>query len=101
VKSADASEVGAADTGWTSEPAANEFRDLRANRELLERIAQRTGGEVVSADGLDRFVASLPTRAAEITEPYVMPLWHRPGVFLLAIACLVAEWGLRRWKGLP
>jgi hypothetical protein len=101
VKATDGSEVGVSDTGWTSEPAANEFRDLRANRGLLQTIAERTGGEVVNAKELDRFVDSLPTRTAEITEPYVMPLWHRPGVFLLAIACLVAEWGLRRWKGLP
>jgi uncharacterized membrane protein len=101
VKAADNSDVGEVHAGWTSQPAANEFRDLRANRELLARIAERTGGEVVAADDIDSFVDSLPTRAAEITEPYVMPLWHRPGVFLLAIACLVAEWGLRRWKGLP
>jgi hypothetical protein len=101
VKAADGSDVGQVEAGWTSEPAANEFRDLRANRELLERIAKRTGGEVVEAGDIDDFVDSLPTRAAEITEPYVMPLWHRPGVFLFAIACLVSEWGLRRWKGLP
>ncbi|MEX2141064.1 MAG: glutamine amidotransferase [Pirellulales bacterium] len=101
VKAADGSDVGDVHAGWTSEPAANEFRELRANREVLQRIADRTGGEVVAAKDLDRFVETLPTRAAEITEPYVMPLWHRPGVFLLAIACLVAEWGLRRWKGLP
>jgi uncharacterized membrane protein len=101
VKGADGSDVGEVHSGWTSEPAANEFRELRANRELLERIAERTGGEVVDADDIEGFVDSLSTRAAEITEPYVMPLWHRPGIFLFAIACLVAEWGLRRWKGLP
>jgi uncharacterized membrane protein len=101
VKAADNSDVGEVHAGWTSEPAANEFRDLLANRELLARIAERTGGEVVEADDIESFVDSLPTRAAEITEPYVMPLWHRPGIFLFAIACLVAEWGLRRWKGLP
>jgi hypothetical protein len=28
-------------------------------------------------------------------------VWHQPWVFLLAILCLTAEWGLRRWKGLP
>ncbi len=101
VKAADGSAVGEVDAGWTSEPAANEFRELRANRELLASIAERTGGEMVAAEDLDDFVETLPTRAAEITEPYVVPLWHRPGVFLLAIACLVGEWGLRRWKGLP
>ena len=40
-------------------------------------------------------------RHADVTEPYVSPVWHQPWVFLLAILCLTAEWGLRRWKGLP
>jgi hypothetical protein len=98
----DGSEVAqAAATGWTSEPAAEEFRELKPNRALLEGLARGTGGEVVAAADLERFVAGLPTRHAEITEPYVRPVWHQAWVFLLAIACLTAEWGLRRWKGLP
>ena len=101
VAAPDGSEVGAAKAGWTSDPAAEEFRDLRANRALLERVARATGGQVVAASDLDSFVATLPTRHAEVTEPYVRPLWHQPWVFLLAILCLTAEWGLRRWKGLP
>jgi hypothetical protein len=34
-------------------------------------------------------------------EDYVKPFWHQSWVFLLAIALLGAEWGLRRVKGLP
>jgi len=56
---------------------------------------------VVPASDLDAFVKTLPTRHADVTEPYVRPVWHQPWVFLLAILCLTAEWGLRRWKGLP
>lgn len=97
----DGSEVGATEAGWSSEPAADEFRVLKPDRDLLARIAKVTGGETVDAANLASFVASLPTRHAEITEPYIRPLWHTPWVFLLAIACLTAEWGLRRWKGLP
>jgi hypothetical protein len=97
----DGSEVGGAEAGWASDPAAEEFRDLRPNRALLERVARGTGGEVVQAEDLPKFVAGLPARHAEITEPYVRPVWHQPWVFLLAIACLTAEWGLRRWRGLP
>lgn len=97
----DGSEVGRAQTGWTSDPAAEEFRVLQPNVQLLDRIARGTGGQVVSAAELERFVGTLPTRHAEITEPYIRPLWHQSWVFLLAIACLAAEWGLRRWNGLP
>jgi hypothetical protein len=97
----DGSDVGHADTGWTSDPAAEEFRSLQPDARLLERIARATGGQVVHASDLDDFAATLPTRHAEITEPYTNPLWHSSWVFLIAILCLTAEWGLRRWKGLP
>lgn len=97
----DGSDVGHADTGWTSDPAAEEFRTLQPDAKLLDRIARVTGGQVVAASDLDDFAATLPTRHAEITEPYTNPLWHNSWVFLVAMLCLTAEWGLRRWKGLP
>jgi hypothetical protein len=34
-------------------------------------------------------------------ESWSKPLWQEPVVFLFALACFVAEWGIRRWKGLP
>ncbi|HZN65603.1 MAG TPA: glutamine amidotransferase [Tepidisphaeraceae bacterium] len=97
----DGSDAGEANAGWASDPAADEFRDLRTNRALLDRVARATGGEVVTANKLDDLVDGLPSRHAQVTEPYVKPVWHTPWVFLFAITCLAAEWGLRRWKGLP
>ena len=67
---------------------------------LLEAIAKGTGGEVVSARQLTDFAKSLPNRKAPITESWTSPLWHQTGVFLFALACFVAEWGLRRKRGL-
>ena len=34
-------------------------------------------------------------------EAWTYPFWHTPGMFALALACFLAEWGLRRWKGMP
>jgi hypothetical protein len=93
-------EMGRAETGWANELAAEEFRSLKPNRALLEAIARKTGGELVDAFKLDDFVRGLPHRQMPITETWTFPLWHRAWVFLFALACLVAEWGLRRWKGL-
>ncbi len=100
-KAEDAIEVGQREFGWTIEPAADELRTLKPNRELLAQIAQSTGGEVVSPDGLDAFVASLPNRKVPVTESWTYPLWHQWPVFLFAVACLIGEWTLRRVKGLP
>jgi hypothetical protein len=36
-----------------------------------------------------------------VMEGWTTPAWHTPALFGFALACLVAEWGLRRWKGLP
>ncbi len=93
--------VGRTVTGWTSDPAAAEFRSLKPNRALLETLAQRTGGEIVAMDDLEKFVRRLPERRAPITETWSEPLWHKPMVLLLVLTCFVAEWGIRRWKGMP
>jgi hypothetical protein len=100
VTGADGGDLGMTEAGWTSDPAGEEFRDLQPDRALLERLAGATGGHVVDAADLDSFASALPTMHAPITEPYVQPFWHQSWVFLVAIACLAAEWGLRRWKGL-
>jgi hypothetical protein len=97
----DGSPVGEAEAGFTFEPDTEEFRSLRTNRELLQKIAERTKGEVIEPDRLDQFVASLPNRRIPITEPWIYPLWHRWPMLMLAMLCLVGEWGLRRWKGWP
>jgi uncharacterized membrane protein len=93
-------EVGRSEAGWTSNPAAEEFRSLKPNRALLETIAKRTGGEMIAANKLEDFARGLPSRKVPITENWTFPLWHRSAVFLFALGCFVAEWGLRRWKGL-
>lgn len=93
-------EAGRTEAGWTSDPAADEFRSLTPNRALLEAVAKKTGGEVIAASALESFAKSLPNRKAPITESWTSPLWHQASVFLFALACFVAEWGLRRWKGL-
>ena len=101
VKAPDGSPVGEREAGWVAQPAAEEFRRLQPNRALLEEIAAKTGGEVV-AERRSRRVSwpNLPTRKAPITEPWIRPAWHHPLFYLAIIACLVGEWGLRRWKGL-
>jgi hypothetical protein len=101
VTAPDGSEVGQRETGWAVEPETEEFRTLAANRPLLARIAQESGGEIVTLDGLESFVAGLPNRKIPIMETWTWPLWHTWSVLAGAVACFVGEWGLRRWRGLP
>jgi hypothetical protein len=87
--------------GWTSNPAADEFRQTAVDTSAMQRLAAQTGGEVVSAAELESFVASLPTRRVPVTETWTSPLWHRSWMFALVLLCLIGEWGLRRLRGLP
>jgi len=99
-KAADGSEIGVHETGWTLDPAADELRNPRPNIDLLTAVARHARGDIIDAARLDQFVRDLPRWNIQVTEPRIVPLWHRSWVFLLAVACLCAEWGIRRWKGL-
>ena len=101
VTNAEGAEVGRAVTGWSTDLATEEFRSLTPNVALLEAIAKKTGGKVIRADRLNRFAMDLPRRHAPVMESWTKPFWHTPALFGFALACFVAEWGLRRWKGMP
>jgi hypothetical protein len=94
-------DLGRADAGWSTDLAAEEFRSLVPNTALLEDLARRTGGKVIAAAELDRFAHDLPQLHAPVMETWTRPAWHTPVMFAFALACLLAEWGLRRWKGMP
>lgn len=94
-------EEGRAETGWSTDLAADEFRSLVPNASLLESLAYKTGGRVIPAEELEAWARSLPSSKAPVMETWSQPLWHTPWAFLLAVACLVGEWGWRRTHGWP
>jgi uncharacterized membrane protein len=91
---------GEAETGWALDLDAEEHRSIRANPALLQSIARKTGGQMVALADLEAFARDLPRRGAPIVEPRTRALWHGWSVFLAAVACFVAEWALRRRRGL-
>jgi uncharacterized membrane protein len=101
VANAAGAEIGRAEAGWSTDLAAEEFRSLAPNIALLEAIAQKTGGEVIAAGDLEKFARGLPQRKAPVMEIWLNPVWHTPVMFAFALGCLLTEWGLRRWKGMP
>ena len=101
VKNPAGADLGRAEAGWSTDLAAEEFRSLTPNVALLEDLARKTGGDVISAVDLDKFAKRLPQLRAPVMETWSYPAWHTPLLFGFALACLLAEWGLRRWKGMP
>jgi uncharacterized membrane protein len=94
-------EVQRAVAGWATNLGVAEFGALKPNRALMEGLARKTGGRVVTPSDLPRIAEELPLRPAPVTEPWVKPLWHTPWILGVALACFVADWGLRRRRGLP
>ena len=94
-------EVGRSTAGWSVDLAADEFHSLTPNIALLEQLARKTGGQVIDAKDLNSFVRRLPNIKAPIMESWSFPLWHTPEMFGFALICLLADWGLRRRKGMP
>ncbi|MGH9394172.1 MAG: glutamine amidotransferase, partial [Terriglobales bacterium] len=69
------------------------------NRELLQRLAEQTGGQYWQPDQLAQLPAQIPYSDAGITLRENLPLWNLPMVFLLLLALPLAEWLLRRRWG--
>jgi hypothetical protein len=101
VKNNAGADLGSADSGWSTDLAAEEFRSLTPNVALLEDLARKTKGEVVAVEDLEKFARRLPQMKAPVMETWSYPAWHTPVMFLFALGCFLAEWGLRRWKGMP
>ncbi|WP_010582217.1 glutamine amidotransferase [Schlesneria paludicola] len=93
--------LGREESGWVSDPAADEFRQIVPNLSFLEQVARQTSGDVIALNDLDEFVRTLPNRRAPLTEVFTTPIWHQPWMLILIVGCLCSEWALRRWKGLP
>lgn len=88
------------ETGHIHQPSVSEFQSCGVNHELLEELAERTGGELIHVDEVEEFVAGLHDKPMPVMTAWTMPLWDQPLVFLVVLGCLLGEWGLRRSKGL-
>ncbi|MGC4053883.1 MAG: glutamine amidotransferase [Paludibaculum sp.] len=78
---------------------AEHFR-TEQNRELLERIAQRTGGRYYKPSDTGRLPEEIEYSDAGISVKKTRDIWNAPAAFLLA-ALKAGEWFLRRrWSGM-
>jgi uncharacterized membrane protein len=69
------------------------------NRELLEKLAQQTGGSYRKPSDVDKLASEVTFSDAGITVRENMDLWDMPVMFLLALGLRGAEWMLRRRWG--
>ena len=69
------------------------------NRELLEKLAQQTGGRYYKPSETSKLASEISYSEAGITTRETRDLWDLPLVFLLALGIRASEWLLRRKWG--
>ncbi len=78
-----------------------ELNDVSSNPELLQQIAQTTGGRLLLPDQVHLIPRLLqPSLSPEVTHPEVA-LWDHWLLLVAFFALLTAEWVLRKLNGLP
>ena len=69
------------------------------NRDLLEKLADQTGGRYYKPDQASKLSEEISYSEAGITARETRDLWDMPALFLLVLAIRAAEWLLRRKWG--
>ncbi len=69
------------------------------NRELLEKLANETGGRYYTPRDASRIPQEISYSEAGITNREMKDLWDMPAIFLVILALRSAEWLLRRKWG--
>jgi hypothetical protein len=77
---------------------AENFRTTQ-NRELLEKLAEQTGGRYYPSNQASRLAEDISYSEAGITTRETKDLWDMPAVFLAALLLRASEWLLRRKWG--
>jgi hypothetical protein len=91
-------EVGSAVTHVLRNDGVAEHFATFQHRDLLERIANVTGGRYWPLNELDGLAGAIPYSKAGIVERQTLDLWNLPIVFLVLLALKLGEWLLRlRW----
>ncbi|UCE60292.1 MAG: hypothetical protein JSU63_00795 [Phycisphaerales bacterium] len=77
-----------------------EARSPQADHEVLERIAQATGGAVIELDQLEERFAEIRDRSVRIPDDLVEPLWDSRLALIFFGLLISGEWVLRKAFGL-
>jgi hypothetical protein len=81
-------------------PSDREFFGAARRTQLLQRIADDTGGQFYTRNNVSRLPEDLTISGAGVTLVDELDLWDMPALFLLMLLLMGAEWGYRRIRGL-
>ncbi len=84
-----------------AERGTSELAELAADRNLLEQIAEVTGGRFFYPDEIDEIPELFASVTQHESSREEIPLWDHWLVLALSFGLLTTEWVLRKLNGLP
>jgi hypothetical protein len=82
-------------------PEGEELADLSVNLPLLEEIAAKSGGAVYTPETVGGLIDRLAEQSATRSYTVETKLWQSWAALVLFVLMMAAEWGVRKWAGLP
>ena len=95
----EAEDVGRDVIMFRREDGVAENFNVAQNRELLEKLAEQTGGRYYAAQDMGKLADQISYSEAGITTRETKDIWDMPVVFLFALSLRAVEWLLRRKWG--
>ena len=83
-----------------AEPSDAEYFGAGRRTQLLERIAEETGGQYYTPETVSSLPDDITVTGAGVTLIEERDLWDMPFLFLLMLTFMGLEWGFRRLRGL-
>jgi|GEM_PF-621019 len=76
-----------------------EHQNIQQDVETLKGIANRTGGSYFTPDNYRNIAGVISFDSETHTSFHKLKLWRWPGIFILLLFVLIAEWVIRRISG--
>jgi uncharacterized membrane protein len=92
--------LGSAVTHVHAAPSDREFFGAARRTQLLQRVADDTGGQFYTRESVSSLPEDITISGAGVTLVEQLDLWDMPALFLLMLLMMGAEWGYRRIRGL-
>jgi len=86
--------------GFKVEVTAFEHRNAGRNSELLQALANATGGEYFDSQNAEAMLDDLPESERTVTVTRKKEFWNSIPLFFLVVISMNAEWIVRRWRDL-
>lgn len=92
--------LGSSSTYVHAAPSDEEYFGAGRHTQLLQRIADETGGQFYTPETVGTLPEDITITGAGVTIVEEKDLWDMPVLFLMMLLLMGAEWGFRRVRGM-